>query len=584
MKMRTMICCMIIFVAQLYSVSCYAYTRVTHSGTNETVVIKGDGYSPYETVPVMILKAGKNLTDLENATSDTPNDAISDVVGYMCSLSADKDGNVNNEIPLTGFVPGYNYGVVVNGILYDIDYVANADRNTVIASMISAADHNDSATLQALFSANKHSLSIDNNLLNACSSVSDASVAAILMKEIKGKGTLTIDQMSEALNKTMLVAALNADKLNSLGDKDIIDHILYSGKYFDANSALKDKIKLTGLNNFISRINNHAYTSVSDAETGITKELILNALCYSKIETTTELLSLLEKHNDVLGLNLTGFNLLSEGNKGNAIRSFANRKPTLATMQSTLNSIVAELRSSETPINQNNSGGGGGGGGSAKGDYIGMQSPTSGTASEAPGYAYGDNNSGGSEEISGTAFNDLDGYPWAYEAITSLYKAGIISGYGNGRFEPQNNIKREEFVTIAVAAFYKDADAEACSFSDVSEEAWYYKNIAVGASNGIINGMDDNSFGVGKNITRQDIAVILYRIADDKLEKPENYNLFSDDEDIADYAKEAVYALRAAGVINGVSDSEFAPAKNATRAETAVMVYRFLSLIEKEGV
>ena len=91
--------------------------------------------------------------------------------------------------------------------------------------------------------------------------------------------------------------------------------------------------------------------------------------------------------------------------------------------------------------------------------------------------------------------------------------------------------------------------------------------------------MDDNTFGVGRNITRQDIAVILYRIAEDSLDVKNEEFRFDDDVMIADYARTAVYALREAGVINGVTDMEFAPQKDATRAETAVVLYRFINLI-----
>ena len=558
MKKRTILCSAMLIVAQLCSAPCYAYTKVTQSGTNETAVIKADGYSAYETVPVIILKAGKNLTNLENATKDTPTEDISDVVGYMGSLSADKDGNITEEVDLSAFASGNDYGIVVNGALYNLKYLTNAERNTIISSMIAAADANNATALQTIFSANKFCLSIDNSILDICSSVSDSAIVSILLPEIKGKGTLTIDQMSEIINKTMLVAALNANKLNGSNGKEILDHILVGGQYASVNTALKDKIKLNGLNTFISNINGKGYVAASVAENNISKELILDTISYPKNNTTSEILKVLQDHNGILGLDLTDFNKLSSENKASAIKSFSDAKPTLATMQTVFDGIVSQLLPANQPIIEPTvTGGGGGAGGSSGGVYLGMQSPI---------------------------FSDISNYSWAQEAITALHSAGVISGYGNGSFAPQNNIKREEFVTIVVSAFYKDADMGTYSFADVSEDAWYYKNIAIAAGKGIVSGMGANSFGVGRNITREDMAVILYRIAGDKLGKPENYDAFSDDGNIADYAKEAVYALRAAGVINGVSTSEFAPKKNATRAETAVMVYRFLSIIGKEGV
>ena len=115
MKKRTVICSLLVIAAQLYSVSGHAYMRVTQSGTNDAVSIIADGYSPYETLPVMLLKPGKGLADLENATKDIPTENLSDVVGYMSSLSADKDGNISGEIDLSAFSSGNTYGVVVNG-------------------------------------------------------------------------------------------------------------------------------------------------------------------------------------------------------------------------------------------------------------------------------------------------------------------------------------------------------------------------------------------------------------------------------------------------------------------------------------
>ena len=567
MKNRFLIFALIIMTALAYSAPCLAYTKVTQSETNEAIVIEADGHSPFETVPVMILKEGKTLTDLENATKDLPTENLSEVVGYMTSLSADKDGRITNETTLTGFETGKVYEIIIGGTAYRLKYETNAKRNALISEMISAADANDPAKLQSLFTENKDSLSIDNNILAVCDGLSDASITALLMKEIKGKGTLTIDNMADIINKSMLTAALNAGKP---GDKEIVDHIMTGGQYDTVNSALKDKIKPEGLKSFISRVNNKAYASAANADEEMAKELILDAICDPKTETTSEILSILNGYNGILGLDLSKFNKLSSESKGNAIRNFANKKPTLETMQTVLDGIVSSLLPSETQINQSTSGGGGGGGsaggGGAGGTYMGMT------------------NSAGSANETNAVFNDIGNYPWAKDAILSLYSSGIISGYGNGVFAPQNSIKREEFVKIVVAAFYGGSEPGECAFFDVSPDAWYYKSIAVAANCGIISGIGDNLFGVGKNITRQDMAVILSRIAGDRLEKPESYNSFSDDGDIAGYAKEAVYALRAAGVINGVSATEFAPLKNATRAETAVMIYRFLNLIGKGGV
>jgi hypothetical protein len=128
-----------------------------------------------------------------------------------------------------------------------------------------------------------------------------------------------------------------------------------------------------------------------------------------------------------------------------------------------------------------------------------------------------------------------------------------------------------------VGAYYPDEKGEGVTFSDVDKGAWYHDSVAVAVNKGIVSGISEMSFGAGMNITRQDMAVILYRIAAGRFTVKDTEKKFDDDSMISDYAKEAVYALRDAGIINGVSDSEFAPNKNATRAETAVMLYRFMN-------
>ena len=558
MKKKIAICSLITVIINIYSVYGYAYTKITQSSTAEKAVVEADGYSPFEISPIIVLKSDKTLSDLEKATNGESSEKLTDVVEYIGSASADKDGLLKTEIDFSSLNFGNTYGVLVNGRLYSLKYVSDDYRKSVINDMVSAADSGNKETLSNLFSENKYCLSVDNNVLDICASLSDTNITDILLNELKGKESLTVEETADIIQKTMLTAAMNAGKMS---DKEILDHVFTDGKYGQGNAELKDKIKAEGIKTFIRNINNKNYKSIAVADEQIAKELVLDAICYSKVETTSELLLLLKEYNNILNLNLTEFNKLSDGEQANAIRNFASSKPSLATAQNTLDTVVALFAASDRKNEQGNAGGSSSGGtgkigGSEVGTYIGVK---------------------------GTVFNDISDYLWAQDAINSLYSSGIISGYGDGNFAPQNNIKREEFVTIVVSAFYKNSEQGNINFSDVSETDWYFKNIAVASKCGIINGMSDSMFGIGQNITRQDMAVILYRIAGGKLKVPYDYNVFSDDGNIADYAKNAVYALRAVGVINGVTTNEFAPQKYATRAETAVMVHRFMSVIGKVG-
>lgn len=178
-------------------------------------------------------------------------------------------------------------------------------------------------------------------------------------------------------------------------------------------------------------------------------------------------------------------------------------------------------------------------------------------------------------------FNDLETVAWAEEAIINLTEKGVLNGVGNSMFAPNNTITREEFSAMLVRAFISDAEMAEISFSDTKKGEWYYESVAKAYSAGIVNGTSANIFGTGQSITRQDMAVMLYRMSKHikfNIAVPEDYIEFLDDEIISDYAKDAVYALRGAGVIKGVSDLEFAPLANATRAQAAKMIYGLLEL------
>lgn len=177
-------------------------------------------------------------------------------------------------------------------------------------------------------------------------------------------------------------------------------------------------------------------------------------------------------------------------------------------------------------------------------------------------------------------FTDLGNVAWAREAINALADKGIISGRSEHIFDPDANITRAEFATIIVKAFgFEDENANADEFADVSENDWYYSFVAAAYNNGIINGYDNGTFGSSDNITRQDMAVIIYRAAKaagieiDEVNEAKN---FDDNDFIAAYAREAIDTLVKAGVINGISETEFAPAANATRAQAAKMIYEFV--------
>lgn len=181
-------------------------------------------------------------------------------------------------------------------------------------------------------------------------------------------------------------------------------------------------------------------------------------------------------------------------------------------------------------------------------------------------------------------YNDIESVGWAQNAIYTLSKRGVLNGVGEGKFMPDNNVKREEFVKILVTAFNVETEGVAdLSFSDVLPGAWYEKYINAGVNTKAINGIGNNMFGVGKSITRQDLAVMAYRFAKStgcKFENSASLDSFVDRGAISDYAKEAVQALYSEEIINGMGNSRFEPNQPATRAQAAVIVHRLLDYAE----
>lgn len=145
-------------------------------------------------------------------------------------------------------------------------------------------------------------------------------------------------------------------------------------------------------------------------------------------------------------------------------------------------------------------------------------------------------------------------------------------------------ITRAEFTKLIVTAFVGDIsfDFEG-NFKDISEDAWYADVVNTAYKEGIVSGDDTGYFRPDDCISRQDMAVIVYNagVEFNLFDSAKNYTAFSDDKEISDYAREAVYTLRSYSVINGMGDGSFAPVQNADRASAAQMIYSLITKFDK---
>ncbi len=180
-------------------------------------------------------------------------------------------------------------------------------------------------------------------------------------------------------------------------------------------------------------------------------------------------------------------------------------------------------------------------------------------------------------------FKDAAGH-WAKEAINDMGSRMVISGVGNGNFQPDRAITRAEFTAIVVTALGLKPGIGTASFTDVKDSDWYSGYIRTAFEYNIVSGYDAENFGPKDSITREQAMSIIARamkITPLKVELAEGetqklLGVFLDREKTAGYAKDSIAACVKAGVVQGRNGKVLDPKKNITRAEVAVIVRNML--------
>lgn len=177
-------------------------------------------------------------------------------------------------------------------------------------------------------------------------------------------------------------------------------------------------------------------------------------------------------------------------------------------------------------------------------------------------------------------FTDLAAGAWYEDAVAYVYRHDLMSGFSEATFGPNAALSRAQLCQILYNMEGRPAVTGSGSFSDLADGAWYTDAVTWAASQGIVDGYGGGLFGPDDNITREQLASILYRYAQargDDVSVGEDTNIlsYSDAADVAEYAISAMQWACGAGVITGISESALAPRGEATRAQTAAMLMRF---------
>lgn len=382
---------------------------------------------------------------------------------------------------------------------------------------------------------------------------SDA-VLTIMLNSVKAEKLKSDDAKSvqNCFNLSKLVAELNSSKTENINNKITVLDLSKCGLdgYYTKSYVNEDVQK-----NLTSRVSGKNFDSIPKLYKSLCEQFVLAVV--EKSGSNSAIKEVIDGFSEEIGASVSGF---SERNLSELSGQNYND-------YSALKSAIDNIKSSNSGSPSSSGGNRGGGSGGSIG----------GTKTYPTVVPNTDNKD---IELNYYVFDDLDSVEWAREPICKLAEMGVLRGKEYRLFYPNDNITREEFVKMLTVAYKLNIENKTAKFTDVNADDWFMPYVAAALENGIVNGVSDDMFGTGQNITRQDLAVMAYNAA---LKNGVEFNTegvqkFSDDDKISDYAKTAVYALKSQNIVNGIDGKNFAPQDTATRAEAAKILYALISL------
>ena len=183
----------------------------------------------------------------------------------------------------------------------------------------------------------------------------------------------------------------------------------------------------------------------------------------------------------------------------------------------------------------------------------------------------------------GNPFDDVDESAWYFHNVMFVYRNELMAGTSPVTFSPETPVTRGMAVTV-LYRMNNDPDVSGLTnpFSDVNEAVWYAKGVKWAAANGIVSGYGDGRFGPEDSVTREQLAVIFQQYMNFTgkiLPVTMEYIIFADEDQISGYASGAIQTLYKLGVIGGLGDRTIAPKGDATRAQFAAMLQRLIGRI-----
>ena len=179
-------------------------------------------------------------------------------------------------------------------------------------------------------------------------------------------------------------------------------------------------------------------------------------------------------------------------------------------------------------------------------------------------------------------YSDVVDGAWYNSAVDFVTGRKLFSGMSDTAFVPDVVFSRAMAATVLYRLAEPDAEILENPFHDVATEAWYAQSVAWAANTGVVSGYGNETFGPEDSVTREQFVAMLYRFAKSEngnLENNGSLQQFTDEDTVSDWAKEAMTWAVDAGIINGLSDKTLNPSGITTRAQAAVMLQRFVEFM-----
>lgn len=577
MKNKLMFFAILIFVFAANAVVGFAQSsgfELQYNADNQTVKIKGNAGAAYsgKEVTISLLQAGKSIT----SPGDVVRENVTEYIQYATQIKIAQDGGYETVLKINSEASGQyqlrilcpGHAAVLSGMIY---YISPADMQSVLRQVNSI----DRKATNALSE-------IENVILNSSLMVvlentafkdlqhAGVSLSTVYQNVLRTAQYTGFSQLTDSVLEPSLVLSFQ-----KLTDSQLLKGYISRYPEFFGRDALiyQTYSAMSNQDKVINRIKGIERQNMSDLvydfEENVLLEELLSADSWSGLRNLllTYHTNYAKSYPFLSKLTMSEFKSLSDNSQYKVLEYILKNKDKIKDTDgftTEFNRKVAEEKIIPPPKTSD-----GGKGSSAPSTGVGNVGMTNKPEEVKK------------EDIPAAVFTDLKEAAWAEESILELKKIGVLSGRTETTFEPSAGITREEFIKMIVAAFELTADGFTCSFTDADSGQWYYPYVAAAEKHQITYGDDEGNFGIGRGITREDMAVMLYRVLNSRdiaVTKTREMAEFTDKNNISAYAEEAVSALQQGGVINGMEDGSFAPKKGSTRAEAAKMIYGIMKM------